>query len=151
MFHFRPVRFKLRYEFVDYQQDGEAITEDKKCDRKFISLDLQRREMGKFRSVRNIFLFGRGGATNLKWVTSTLYLEKTSDELIINLCSSCTYHFEADQDERIRITIKKLITSNRQCLSRIDEDTKRSYCFGDPQYKLLVTQTHFAAAIPSEV
>lgn len=65
-FLFRPVRFKLRYEFVDYQQDGVAMSEEKKCDRKFISVDLQRREMGKFRSVRNIFLFGRGGSSNLK-------------------------------------------------------------------------------------
>lgn len=66
------MRFKLRYEFVDYQQDGEAITEDKRCERKFISVDLQRREMGKFRSVRNIFLFGRGGSTNLKCVIVSL-------------------------------------------------------------------------------
>lgn len=51
---------------------------------------------------------------------------------------SCVYRFEADRDERIRITIKKVVTSNRQCLSRIDTDTKRSYCFGDQRAKLQV-------------
>lgn len=66
LFHFRPVNFKLRYEFVDYQQDGAPIYSEQECHRKFISSELERRDMGKFRSVRNIFLFGRGGAINLE-------------------------------------------------------------------------------------
>lgn len=65
-FCFRPVRFKLRYEFVDYQQEGAPMLTEHECHRKFVSTELERRDMGKFRSVRNIFLFGRGGATNLK-------------------------------------------------------------------------------------
>lgn len=48
------------------------------------------------------------------------------------------YRFESERDERIRITIKKIVTSNRQCLSRVDPDTKRSYCFGDQRAKLEV-------------
>lgn len=60
------MNFKLRYEFVDYQQDGVPIYGDQECHRKFVSTDLERRDMGKFRSARNIFLFGRGGATQLK-------------------------------------------------------------------------------------
>lgn len=54
-------------------------------------------------------------------------------------CWSCVYRFEAERDERIRITIKKVVTANRQCLSRVDSDTKRSYCFGDARSKLLVS------------
>lgn len=65
-FDFRPVKFKLRYEFVDYQQDGVPIYSEHECQRKFVSFELERRDLGKFRSVRNIFLFGRGGAINLK-------------------------------------------------------------------------------------
>lgn len=66
LYFFRPVKFKLRYEFVDYQQDGAPIYSEHECQRKFISSELERRDMGKFRSVRNIFLFGRGGANDLK-------------------------------------------------------------------------------------
>lgn len=65
-FNFRPANFKLRYEFVDYQQDGVPIYSEHECQRKFVSSELERRDMGKFRSIRNIFLFGRGGAINLK-------------------------------------------------------------------------------------
>lgn len=36
--------------------------------------------------------------------------------------------------------MKKIVTSNRQCLSRVDADTKRSYCFGDQRAKLEVRQ-----------
>lgn len=53
---------------------------------------------------------------------------------------SCVYRFESENDERIRITIKKVVTSNRQCLSRVDSDTKRSYCFGDQRAKLEVCE-----------
>lgn len=62
----RPVNFKLRYEFVDYHQDGAPTYTEQDCHRKFVSNELERRDMGKFRSVRNIFLFGRGGAAHLK-------------------------------------------------------------------------------------
>ncbi|XP_031626059.1 uncharacterized protein LOC116342540 [Contarinia nasturtii] len=114
----QPVKFKLKYEFVDYQQDGAPIFSEHECQRKFISSELERRDMGKFRSVRNVFLFGRGGAVNL----------------------NCVYRFESEKDERIRITIKKIVTSNRQCLSRVDPDTKRSYCFGDQRAKLQIME-----------
>lgn len=58
---------------------------------------------------------------------------------LFRFACSCVYRFEAERDERIRITIKKVVTSNRQCLSRVDSDTKRSYCFGDSRSKLLVS------------
>lgn len=50
----------------------------------------------------------------------------------------CVYRFEAQRDERIRIIIRRLYTRTRQCLSRIDSDTKRSYCFGDTRAKVEV-------------
>lgn len=59
---------------------------------------------------------------------------------------SCVYRFESERDERIRITIKKVVTSNRQCLSRVDPDTKRSYCFGDQRAKLQVC-FHFSVIL----
>lgn len=65
---FRPVDFKLRYEFVDLQQDGTAMGQDNECHRKFVSNQLDKKEPIVFRSSRNIFLFGRGGATSLKYV-----------------------------------------------------------------------------------
>lgn len=61
------MKFKLLYEFVDYQQDGTPIHSEHECHRKFVSSELERRDMGKFRSVRNIFQFGRGGASQLKY------------------------------------------------------------------------------------
>lgn len=64
----RPVNFKLRYEFVDLQQDGAAMGQDNECHRKFVSNQLDRKEPIVFRSTRNVFLFGRGGATELKYV-----------------------------------------------------------------------------------
>lgn len=64
--NFRPVNFKLRYEFVDLQQDGMPLADSNECSRKFISNQLDKKEPIVFRSTRNIFLFGRGGATNLK-------------------------------------------------------------------------------------
>lgn len=53
----------------------------------------------------------------------------------------CVYRFEAQRDERIRIIIRKIYTRNRHCLSRIDTDTKRSYCFGDTRAKVEVRVT----------
>lgn len=67
----RPLNFKLRYEFVDLLQDGVAMTveSDKSeynCNRRFVSTSVEKRDPSVVRSVRNVFLFGRGGASNLK-------------------------------------------------------------------------------------
>jgi hypothetical protein len=61
----RPLEFKLRYEFVDFLQDGQAMAGDNDCQRKFVSSLVDKREPIVFRSVKNVFLFGRGGAVNL--------------------------------------------------------------------------------------
>jgi len=65
--HFRPLNFKINYEFIDLFQDGIPIDNDQSCNRKFVSslIDAQSEPI-TFRSVRNVFLFGRSGAQNLK-------------------------------------------------------------------------------------
>lgn len=42
--------------------------QDNECQRKFVSNQMDKKEPIVFRSTRNIFLFGRGGAGNLKYV-----------------------------------------------------------------------------------
>lgn len=63
----RPLNFKIKYEFVDYIQDGLPIDTEHGCNRKFVSnLIEHQNEPTIFRGVRNVFMFGRGGAKNLK-------------------------------------------------------------------------------------
>jgi len=77
----RPVRFVALYEFVDPRQDGEPFGTGP-CDRRFVSrhrtgpvmpsnvIMPYRGDMreNSFRSSKDIFLFGRGGARHLKCV-----------------------------------------------------------------------------------
>ncbi|XP_052859858.1 uncharacterized protein LOC128267111 [Anopheles cruzii] len=105
----RPLQFALRYEFVDLLQDGTAIAGESECSRRFASSQMERKGPHPVRSVRNIFLFGRGGARHLH----------------------CVYRFEAQRGERVRLEIGRAMTGNRTCDSRVDPDTGRSYCFGD--------------------
>ncbi|KFB42898.1 AGAP006444-PA-like protein [Anopheles sinensis] len=62
----RPLQFALRYEFVDLLQDGTAIGSEHECNRRFASSQMERKGPHQVRSVRNIFLFGRGGAKHLQ-------------------------------------------------------------------------------------
>lgn len=64
--NFRPLQFKLRYEFIDFQQDGLPIGTEHECSRKFVSSLMDHNDQGNFRSTKNIFMFGRGGTPNLK-------------------------------------------------------------------------------------
>lgn len=65
-FH-RPLNFRINYEFVDLYQDGMPIDNDQACSRKFVSSTLEpQNEPIMFRSIRNVFFFGRSGAINLK-------------------------------------------------------------------------------------
>lgn len=161
----RPLTFRLKYEFVDLQQDGiptaaaastpaqnattttggssssninvgggisspgspssaaaipaPAAAAGMDCNRRFVSSLMERKELNVFKSVRNVFFFGRGGAANL----------------------SCVHRFEAQRGERVRIVIRRVMTGrNRTCESRIDEDTNRSYCYGDPRVKVEVIE-----------
>lgn len=127
-----PLSFKLRYEFIDFLQDGQPDgggvggigapdhSPEHSCNRRFVSAQVppDKRDVHPFRSTRNIFLFGRGGTANL----------------------SCTYRFEAQRDERIRIVIKRISTGRRHCFSKIDLDTNRSYCFGDARSRVEIRE-----------
>ncbi|XP_029726486.2 uncharacterized protein LOC109623124 isoform X2 [Aedes albopictus] len=105
----RPLQFALKYEFVDFMQDGMPISGENDCNRRFVSSQIEKKGPHPVRSVRNIFLFGRGGAKHLH----------------------CVYRFEAQRGERIRVEISRAMTGNRTCDSRVDPDTGRSYCFGN--------------------
>jgi len=82
---------------------------------------MDRKDPAIFRSVRNIFLFGRGGTRNLK----------------------CIYKFEAQRGERVRIKMRKVTTTNRACYSKVDEDINRSFCYGDTNVRIEVRTNHF--------
>jgi len=119
---FRPLDFKLKYEFIDLHQDGLPWGGgEHDCNRKFLSSMMDRKDPAIFRSVRNIFLFGRGGTRNLK----------------------CIYKFEAQRGERVRIKMRKVTTTNRPCYSRVDEDINRSFCYGDTNVRIEVGITTF--------
>lgn len=61
-FNFRPVKFRALYEFVDLHLDGEPYGKGP-CNRKFTHLqDAQK----KFQAPKDVFLYGRGGAKNLR-------------------------------------------------------------------------------------
>lgn len=76
----------MNYEFVDTEMGGELmkfdenIEEDKKLESEFALCSRTfRSRRGEFRSPRNVFLHGRGGAKNL----------------------SCLYRFEANVGEQV--------------------------------------------------
>uniref|UniRef100_A0A1B0CN39 CUB domain-containing protein n=1 Tax=Lutzomyia longipalpis TaxID=7200 RepID=A0A1B0CN39_LUTLO len=124
----RPLNFRLKYEFVDLQQDGMPTGADTDCNRRFVSSMMDRRDPGVFRSVRNVFLFGRGGSRSFR----------------------CVHRFEAQRGERVRVIIRKVMTGNRTCASRLDNDINRSYCFGDTSIKLEIYEKpwHDVVAFP---
>ncbi|EDW68632.2 uncharacterized protein [Drosophila virilis] len=122
----RPLDFKLKYEFIDLHQDGlPQGGGELDCNRKFVSSLMDRKDPAIFRSVRNIFLFGRGGTRHLK----------------------CVYRFEALRGERVRIKLRKVTTSNRVCYSRLDEDINRSFCYGDTNVRVEIFERPYPDSI----
>nr|CAH7729401.1 unnamed protein product [Callosobruchus chinensis] len=103
----RPVTFKALYEFVDLHVDGEPFG-DGPCSRKFgyttsnkvpdegISTANEEERQQKFRSPRDVFLYGRGGARNL----------------------SCVYRFESPPDLRVKLTLTSVVVLRRRCETR---------------------------------
>lgn len=82
-----PYSFSVNYEFVDTEMGGDLLgfdennEEDKKLESEFALCSRTfRNRRGEFRSPRNVFLHGRGGAKNL----------------------SCLYRFEAGMGEQVR-------------------------------------------------
>lgn len=64
---FRPVSFRALYEFVDLHQDGEPYGKGP-CSRRFVSrAQTQPGEIQTFTSPQDVFLYGRGGSTNLRF------------------------------------------------------------------------------------
>ncbi|XP_054735461.1 uncharacterized protein LOC129242692 [Anastrepha obliqua] len=122
----RPLEFKLKYEFIDLHQDGLPLAGgENDCNRKFVSSLMDRKDAAIFRSVRNIFLFGRGGTRNLK----------------------CIYKFEGQRGERIRIKLRKVTTLNRPCMSRVDEDINRSFCYGNTNARIEIFERPYHDSI----
>ncbi|KAM8710823.1 hypothetical protein ACLKA7_017451 [Drosophila subpalustris] len=122
----RPLDFKLKYEFIDLHQDGlPQGGGELDCNRKFVSSLMDRKDPAIFRSVRNIFLFGRGGTRHLK----------------------CVYRFEALRGERVRIKLRKVTTANRPCYARLDEDINRSFCYGDTNVRVEIFERPYPDSI----
>ncbi|KAK9889675.1 hypothetical protein WA026_007054 [Henosepilachna vigintioctopunctata] len=104
----RPVRFRALYEFVDLHLDGEPWGPGP-CSRRFTASSMQDNVPQKFVAPKDIFLYGRGGAKNM----------------------SCVYRFEAQKDEKIKLTLNSVIIKNRNCATRVSKDTDRLVCDGN--------------------
>jgi hypothetical protein len=83
-----PYSFSVNYEFVDTEMGGELFKfdenneDDRKLESEFALCSRTfKSRRGEFRSPRNVFLHGRGGAKNL----------------------SCLYRFEANVGEQVSI------------------------------------------------
>ncbi|CAG9812676.1 unnamed protein product [Phaedon cochleariae] len=94
-----PVNFILRYEFVDLSQEGLQASRNP-CDRLF------RTANGRFYSPKISFLFGRGGQEDL----------------------TCTYQFESNEYQRLRITFNKAQFGSKECVSVFDREVNRWEC-----------------------
>ncbi|XP_046614691.1 uncharacterized protein LOC124302497 isoform X1 [Neodiprion virginianus] len=108
-----PISFVLRYEFVHSSGStgGVPMQETMSCDEVFRSSRAPR--SGKFASPKSVFFYGRGGAQNL----------------------SCTYRFEADQEQRVQLTLGPASFGDRtQCVSSTDPLVGRWGCdYRSPQ------------------
>ncbi|XP_074027638.1 uncharacterized protein isoform X1 [Leptinotarsa decemlineata] len=94
-----PVKFILRYEFVDLFQEGTQFSRNP-CDRLF------RGSKGRFFSPKIVFLFGRGGKQDL----------------------TCTYQFESNDHQRLKVTFNKAQFGSKECHSVHDPDANRWEC-----------------------
>lgn len=68
VFNFRPMFFKALYEFVDLHQDGDPWGRGP-CSRRFASRSFPEAPPDppiNFSSPRDVFLYGRGGARNIR-------------------------------------------------------------------------------------
>lgn len=93
-----PVSFILRYEFVDFSQEGSQVSNP--CNRIFTA------PAGKFYSPKITFLYGRGGQENL----------------------NCAYHFESNEKQGLKVTFHKLGFGNKGCSSNLDPESGRWKC-----------------------
>lgn len=107
-----PASFRLRYEFVDTRLGGDPWTGRRApeaqlahphaCSRVF-----RKMRSGEVSSPRNVFMYGRGGSTNL----------------------SCVYRLEAGPGEKIRLMIHNVsFGENPGCETEPDPHTARPRC-----------------------
>ena len=102
-----PLEYILHYEFVSLDREEMHI-----CDRVYSSLDLLK---GTISSPKNVFRYGRGGASNL----------------------NCSYTFRVGVNETIKIKITKLNLMNDYC--------KSSYNYHYDAYRCLKTNQNSAS------
>ncbi|KAG8037350.1 hypothetical protein G9C98_005560 [Cotesia typhae] len=113
-----PISFVLRYEFVHNSMSchlvftssssfsfsssslGGSSWHDESVVKKSAGTS------GKFSSPKNVFLYGRGGAQNL----------------------SCVYRFEAEQDQKVEISISRASFGDKVCMSYVDPLVNRWTC-----------------------
>ncbi|KDR18394.1 hypothetical protein L798_07556, partial [Zootermopsis nevadensis] len=125
----RPVSFRAFYEFVDLHVDGEQYGTGP-CSRKFVRRSqAPLPEMTQnFKAPRNVFLYGRGGSPNM----------------------SCTYRFEAQRGERVKLRITRLQTGGRRCSNVLQPDLGRFQCDADCTASLRVYEQPWADNQPLE-
>lgn len=101
-----PVSFRLWYEFVDTRLGGEPY---KKVEEPLVSPCVRlfrRKKRGIIHSPRNIFLYGKGGATNL----------------------SCIYRIEGTPSERVKLTLVNASFGDNLCVTDNDPHSQRPRC-----------------------
>jgi len=97
-----PLQFTLNYEFVNIQENGEAVP-GTICDRLF---DSTKYRHGTVRSTRNLFLYGRGGVRNL----------------------NCAYIFRGQPNQRLRIQLYRIKVKSSDCLQQRDPNSGTNKC-----------------------
>ncbi|XP_041977811.1 uncharacterized protein LOC121732087 [Aricia agestis] len=108
----KPVFFKALYEFVDLHQDGEPWGRGP-CSRRFVSRSFPEAPPDPpvtFSSPRDVFLYGRGGNRNI----------------------SCTYRFEANPGEGVRLRVWGVRGGARLCRTVHSAHSPWYRCAGDP-------------------
>lgn len=51
---------------------------------------------------------------------------------------SCVYRFEAQRGERVKIVVHRMMSGNRTCESKMENDTQRTFCYGNNSAKLQI-------------
>ncbi|EDS31131.1 conserved hypothetical protein [Culex quinquefasciatus] len=102
-----PSSFGIKYEFADTELGSEPYLGQKGEDVPLLCSRVFRKRKGEFQSPRNVFLNGRGGASNI----------------------TCLYRFEASVGERVRIDLFNVsFGDSATCTTESDGHTGRAKC-----------------------
>ncbi|XP_038106706.1 uncharacterized protein LOC6040634 [Culex quinquefasciatus] len=102
-----PSSFGIKYEFADTELGGEPYLGQKGEDVPLLCSRVFRKRKGEFQSPWNVFLHGRGGASNI----------------------TCLYRFEASVGERVRIDLFNVsFGDSATCTTESDGHTGRAKC-----------------------